>query len=163
MENASKALLMAGGILIGVLILALMVTLFVSSSNLSSNYDETKQAEAIQQFNVNFTQYSGKYLTIYEAITVCNFAQKMNNKITDVDIINRLEKNQISIDLEDARKAILENYSGKNVKVDVVYEMKIIDYNEDGYVSKIQFLDRKLRIIEYDENNNISKTEYDYI
>ena len=56
MENASKALLMAGGILIGILLLALMVTLFAGAGSLSKSYDEAKQSEAIQNFNSNFTK-----------------------------------------------------------------------------------------------------------
>ena len=76
MENASKALLMAGGVLIGVLILALMVTLFISSQNITKSYEETKQSEAVQQFNVNFTKYLGQNLTIHQAITITNFANQ---------------------------------------------------------------------------------------
>ena len=74
MENASKALLMAAGILVGILILALMVTLFISSKQLSTTYDETRQSVAIQQFNVNFTEYIGQDLTIHQVITIYNFA-----------------------------------------------------------------------------------------
>lgn len=81
MENASKALIMAAGVLIGVLILALMVTLFATSDNLFALYEETKKAETIQQFNVNFTQFLERKLTIYEVITICNFARENNVKI----------------------------------------------------------------------------------
>ena len=68
MENASKALMMAAGVLVGVLILALMVTLFASSNEVSSEYEQTKKAEAIQQFNTNFTKYLGQDLTIHQII-----------------------------------------------------------------------------------------------
>ena len=81
MENASKALLMAGGILIGVLILALMVTLFLSSRELSTSYEQAKQSEAIQQFNVNFTKYLGQmdkrysqYYSLIQVVTILLFA-----------------------------------------------------------------------------------------
>ena len=84
MENASKALLMAGGILIGILILSLMTTLFVSSKQLSTSYDNTKNEEAIQRFNVNFTKYLGHDLTIHQVVTMKNFASIENNKICNV-------------------------------------------------------------------------------
>lgn len=83
MENASKALLMAAGVLLGILLLSLMITLFASSSSLSRSYEETKQAEAIQQFNSNFTKYLKKDLTIQEAITILNFARSVG--INDID------------------------------------------------------------------------------
>ena len=76
MENASKALLMGGGILVGVLILALMATLLISSKKMSTGYEERKQSEALQQFNVNFTKYLGKELTIHDVVTICNFANE---------------------------------------------------------------------------------------
>lgn len=161
MENASKALLMAGGILIGVLILALMVTLFVSSSELSNNYEKSKKSEAIQQFNVNFTQYLGQDLTTHEMITLCNFAKKENNKITQVDIVSEYaqDKGQIVLDVNVAG----QKNPGKNTKIDVVYDIKIIDYNDEGYVSKVQILNRRFRIIKYNENEKTYKTEYDNI
>lgn len=77
MENAAKALLIAAGVLLGILLLSLMVTLFASSSSLSRSYDEAKQAEAIQQFNSNFTKYLGKDLTIHEVKSIQHFADNI--------------------------------------------------------------------------------------
>ena len=82
MENASKALLMAAGILVGILILTLMVTLFLSSRDISTSYDKRKQEEAVQQFNVNFTKYLGQDLNIHQAITITNFANENGVKIS---------------------------------------------------------------------------------
>ena len=88
MENASKALLMAGGILIGILILSLMVTLFISSKQVTTRYANTKNEEAIQQFNANFIKYVGQELTIHQVVTICNFAKVENNKIHQVTVQN---------------------------------------------------------------------------
>lgn len=127
MENASKALLMAAGILIGILILTLMVTLFVSSSNLFSGYEATKKSEAIQQFNVNFTKYLGENrLTIHEVVTICNFAKLNNVKITSG------EKNSDDI------KGIVENYSSNEASIRK-YTLKIDSYSDTGYVNAISF------------------------
>ena len=92
MENASKALLMAAGVLIGVLILSLIVTLFASAGSLSNEYEKTKKAEAIQQFNVNFTKYLGQELTIHQVVTICNFAK--NNKVQEVTITSGGKTNE---------------------------------------------------------------------
>lgn len=122
MENASKALLMAGGILVGVLILALMVTLFLSSRELSTGYEQTKQSEAVQQFNVNFTKYLGQNLTIHQVVTICNFAY--DNKTHKV-LVNNNADNPYTVD------KIQDNLNEK-------YTLTIDAYDENGYITKIQ-------------------------
>ena len=139
MENASKALLMAGGVLLGVLILALMVTLFASASGLSKTYEETKQSEAIQQFNSNFTKYLGKKLTTHEVVTICNFANINNNKVKNVNVANGRNKDDIYSDLETAEQYRKDNGISDTYKVEVVYKMEIEEYDNFGYVSKISF------------------------
>ena len=116
MENASKALLMAGGILVGVLILALMVTLFFSSKELTSSYDKRKQEEAVQQFNVNFTQYLGQDLTIHQVITITNFAAQNNVNITGGKTTSDISEDTLN----------------------KVYKLTIDTYDGNGYITKIQ-------------------------
>ena len=75
MENASKALMMAAGILIGVAILSLAVYLFVSFGSASAEIHEQNDANRINEFNTQFTSYVGKEdITIYDVITVANLA-----------------------------------------------------------------------------------------
>ena len=121
MENASKALLMAAGILVGVLILALMVTLFLSSRELSTEYEKTKQTETVQQFNVNFTKYLGQDLTIHQVITITNFANQNHVNISG----GSGGKNTSDISDETLKK---------------VYKLTIPNdaYDENGYITKIQ-------------------------
>ena len=87
MENASKALLMAAGILIGILIISLMVTLFISSRDVTITYEAAKQTEKIEQFNVNFTKYLGQDLTIHDVVTICNFALQNGIKESNISRI----------------------------------------------------------------------------
>ena len=74
MSNASQALIMAAGILLGVLILALTVTLFASFGSLSSKYDGAKQLEAVQRYNADFNKYLSRDLTVHEIKTIYNLA-----------------------------------------------------------------------------------------
>lgn len=81
MENASKALIMAAGILIGVAILSLAVYLFVSFGSASTKIHEQNDANRINEFNTQFTSYVGKEdITIYDVITVANLATENNIK-----------------------------------------------------------------------------------
>ncbi len=80
MENASKALLMAAGVLIGLLVISLAVYLFVSFGMTSAEIHKEQQEQQLEQFNVQFTSYVGKEgLTIYDVVTVANLATE-NNK-----------------------------------------------------------------------------------
>lgn len=126
MENASKALLMAAGVLIGILILTLMVTLFLSAREVSSRHDQVKKTEEIEQFNANFTKYVGKDITMHQVITIQNFANIENNKIKSVNVNKSgtfgISTTQIEEDL-------------KNNKL--YYTMQITQIDDDGYVSKV--------------------------
>lgn len=88
MENASKALLMAAGVLIGVLILTLAVYLFISFGATSAELHELSQRNQLDEFNIQFTQYEGKSdVTIYDIVTVAGLARD-NNEYYGLDMPN---------------------------------------------------------------------------
>ena len=72
MENASKALLMAAGVLIGVLILSLAVFLFASFGGTSARIHDTVQKNQLAKFNTQFTNY--------EIVSVANLATENNRE-----------------------------------------------------------------------------------
>lgn len=89
MENASKALIMAAGVLIGILVLSLGVYLFASFGNTSIQIHEENEANELNKFNSQFTVYQGRTdLTIYDILTVANYASE-NNKYYGLDKTNR--------------------------------------------------------------------------
>ena len=91
MENASKALLMAGGMLIAVLTIALVVYVF---NVISSNYktqDDIELVEQITAFNQEYESYNRKLLRGTDIISLCNKAIDNNEKYSDVP------ENQITI------------------------------------------------------------------
>lgn len=72
MENASKALLMAGGILIAILIIALLVKSFTSVSTFQkAKLTEEEQAQLVA-FNEQYTKYLGQYVYGTEVRTLMN-------------------------------------------------------------------------------------------
>ena len=62
MENASKALLMAGGILIALMIIGALVLLGNNLSNYKSNEDISVHQAQIAEFNNQFEPYNKKRL-----------------------------------------------------------------------------------------------------
>lgn len=85
MENMSKALLMAAGVLIGVMTLAIIVMLFNQGGEFSSSYDRKLSLEAIQNYNQPFTRLltinttsEEQEIDIYDIISVVNYAKNIN-------------------------------------------------------------------------------------
>ncbi len=80
MENASKALLIAAGVLIGVLILSMAVYLAHVLGEYAAETQSKIDENSVAQFNARFLQYAGlTQLTIQDVITVKNYALE-NNK-----------------------------------------------------------------------------------
>ena len=79
MENASKAIIMAGGILIGVLTLTIFLYVFTSFGGSSAEMQKQIDARVLAGFNNNFTKYeNSNTCTIHDIISLVHFANKNN-------------------------------------------------------------------------------------
>lgn len=87
MENASKALIIAGGILISIMILSLLVYVATSISDMAESQDRKLAAQQIQEFNKSYLAYSKTRMYGTDVITVVNKAINHNKTIgaTEVD------------------------------------------------------------------------------
>lgn len=146
MENASKALLISGGILIAMLVISIGVYLFANYGDMGSSYDQNMQATEIQKFNVNFTKFEGRSdITIQEIITLVKFAMSYEEETgTHIeisipgkrDLVNFLKtgnSNEICIEL-------IENNSEKKFKCENITSLNFFtDGNEKGKFKKIVF------------------------
>lgn len=124
MENASKALLMAGGVLIGILVLTIAVYLFINFGGTSAKVHEQIQQTEISKFNVQFTEYTDREdVTIYDVITVANLAKENNqyyelnttsrNKESDLYVAVSLKKPTGTYFLENIGKDEIKEYIAK--------------------------------------------------
>ena len=81
MENASKALLMAAGVLMGVLILSLAVFLFANFRSTANESLKRMEEEETAQFNSFYVAYDGQTdLNYYDIWNVVNKAKENNKK-----------------------------------------------------------------------------------
>lgn len=79
MENASKALIMAAGVLLGVMILSLAVYLFVNFGTTSAEINKKNVEQQLVQFNDQYASYLNREdLTIYDIRTVASNAKQNN-------------------------------------------------------------------------------------
>ena len=117
MENATKALTMAASILIGILIITLMFILFRSGAKAGNRGDKETERIAIEQFNVNFTKYLGKDLTVYDVVSISNYKDSCGRTVT-----------------------ISGGLTVENIKDNIsnTYKLEINGYDEHGFVSGIK-------------------------
>lgn len=133
MENATNALLMAGGVLIGILILSLAVYLFTTFGGTAAKVNDQNAQVQLTQFNAQFTKYEGITTnTIYDIITVAGLAKENNiyyNYDPEYLITVYMGYNPIN---PDARETLIGSFS-KNT-----YSCKVY-YNSAGRVKEVRF------------------------
>lgn len=79
MENTSKAIIIAGEILIGILVLSILAYVINLFGNFSKKQHDKMSESEVTSFNVNFTNYSGKAdISMQDIVTLINFANKHN-------------------------------------------------------------------------------------
>lgn len=150
MENASKALLMAAGVLIGVLILTLAVYLFIYFGSTTAQINSQVTEQQTVQFNSKFTSYEGQEsLTIYDVITVASYAYENNiyyqDNLSDYEIkvylINPVRK-EIQSDINTRKISLIENdkslINASNINLPT-YKCEVESYHPNGRIHKIKF------------------------
>ena len=136
MENASNALLIAAGVLIGIMILSIAVFLFVNFSSISRDAQSTITANQLQEFNAKFSIYENrKDLTIYDVITVANLAKQNNYEYSASNVFDTEYK--VTVMFDEDKDNNFENSNGdkvceNNFQTGTVdnYQLLIGKYNE---------------------------------
>ncbi len=80
MENATRALTMAGGILIALMILGALFLMFNNLSSYQNQNDASTKDTQIAEFNNQFEPYNKDNLTLMELYSVYNKVQSNNKK-----------------------------------------------------------------------------------
>ena len=141
MENASNALIMAAGVLIGVLILSLAIFLITDFGQTSSEINRRITDQQLVEFNANFTSYEGKEgLTIYDIVSVAGFARENNNYYDNQDYYK--------VTVKIGNKEI-QNYSSDNLNNLIKeeqnttplpqYKCSVKEYPDNGRVKTVIF------------------------
>ena len=135
MENASKALLIAGGVLIAIIIITLAVILYTLFSNHSENYNEVMKVTQIQKFNSKFDVYIGREdITAQELISVVNLSNEYNGSVEILIDNHKIPQGHTSedfIDDNNNKTFTCQHELGDNPNP---------EYNEEtGKITKIRF------------------------
>lgn len=170
MENASKALFMAAGILFGMMIIAVGVFLFNLHGQYSSRMYKQMEDTEIAKFNAQFTKYYGSnknnegdeaepiLCTIHDIITVVNIAQQnnINYNVTDMEQYDKNENYvQVNVKVNKSWKKNLEKLDN-NEKIDFIKKYSTTNSGKDVkyykctkvYVSSVT---KKVYFIKFEE------------
>ena len=101
MENASRALSIAGGVLVSLLVISLFVFGFSRLSSYKKIQSQVETTEQIAEFNKQFEAYNSKVVTGYKMVTLAHMAQDINTRYSGENGFRKIEI-----------QASLENSSG---------------------------------------------------
>ena len=151
MENASKALIMAAGVLIGILILSLAVFLFADFGATSKGVYSQMEERQLTQYNAQYTVYAGRNdITIYDIISLVNLAQENNEKYKDYTTYE--SEYQVKISLlgtalllhkytDEQKLQLIKDFNqvDENGQVKTLFKCTNIEYHPNGKVSAVYF------------------------
>ena len=131
MENATKALIISAGILIGMIVLSMGVYLYSAVGTYVKQSHENIERQSIEKFNTQFYNYMSdedEIFSFQDVVTVANIAYENNSKynlsLSEFDKNDIGKNNYVQVltdcivdDGNNTRKINLENYVGDNGKL----------------------------------------------
>lgn len=80
MENLTKALYMAAGVLIGILVLTAFVWVFSNGGKFLASFEDEGNIKQVEQFNAELLAYQKENNTIYDVISAINKVKDINEQ-----------------------------------------------------------------------------------
>ena len=124
MENASKALIIAGAILLAILLISLGIFIFTGAQDTAKKAGGLESQEAAT-FNASILKYEGKNKTTSDIRSLKNEIISANKKLKDIG------KTEITIGTGGATA-----YNTSTLDESKRYTIKV-DFGTDGYVNKV--------------------------
>lgn len=139
MENATKALIIAGGMLIAMLIVGLLVWGFGQIRSLQQEQTDQETIQEIIDFNERFEAYNRTTVRGYQMISLANLVYDTNSRYTETDGYNPVTITVDGLSSEDATDEDLVTYiqtyydsmnsDQKNALKQLVFECTDVEYD----------------------------------
>lgn len=152
MENATKALYIAAGTLVGVMILSLAVMLFSSLQSYVEEYKEQIEVNNLNAFNSKYQKYinTDGVITIQDIVTIAGSAYEDNSSFNvDPNAWNDISKNSlyVGVYLKDKRidqtiKTNMQELLEKNTNKKYQCKTSDVKYNSVGRIYEIRFSEK---------------------
>lgn len=139
MENASKALIIAGAILVSILLIGIGVALINALNNPMGQAEESMSGQAVQMFNAKFEKYAknnqngANVKSLISEMITSNASTQNNRKVAAKSTVvtntnlNKDEGSSLASDLGALRNAIINS---------ATYKVELT-YNDEGYVKLV--------------------------
>ena len=139
MENATKALIIAGGMLIAMLIVGLLVWGFGQIRSFEQEQADQETIQEIIDFNERFEAYNRTTVRGYQMISLANLVYDTNSRYTETDGYNPVTITVDGLSSEDATDEDLVTYiqtyydsmnsDQKNALKQLVFECTDVEYD----------------------------------
>lgn len=134
MDNVSKALIMAGGVFIAIMIVGVSMYLLSSARGIAKVSNDKVEASAIESFNRYYTTFKNPIT----GIDVVNIVNKVkNDQYNGHDIRISTEIQSTINDLEKATSDESDERNNTLLKSEI-YTFEISGYDSDGYINEIK-------------------------
>lgn len=121
MENATKALIIAGAVLIAILLISVGIMVFNAANDPINQAANSSEQQAVQMFNESFTSYLGTSVS----------GQQVRSLVSAIIASNSKNTQQVTINNAEATEYKLGNVSTKN------RYSAIEDIGENGYITNV--------------------------
>ena len=85
MENSSLAMKVAGGVLISMLVISVVVVMWNRFSKVQKVKERANEVEVVEKFNKEFESYNKNIIRGYELISLANLANNTNSEYKEVE------------------------------------------------------------------------------
>ena len=134
MENASKALLIAGGMLLFILVASFATLLFRRMGSQTSEFYKDMSDTEIFEFNQQFFNYERSNLRIQDVVSVINLAKDANDReIVPVTLEVKYLGSSLDLKSVDTKKMLIDNIEDYETR----YTCKVDYATNSNYVGII--------------------------
>lgn len=137
MENASKALLMAGGILLAMMIMALIVYVGTSISSMAGAQETNKEVQETKQFNKTYEAYNKQRMYGTDVISVVNKANDYNKNLEGTE-----SEYYITIEVYNKSNNAIDKTELENTYKNLIFKCTEVQYSTvTGRVKSMKFIE----------------------
>lgn len=140
MENASNALIMAGGILLAIMIITFGVVLISIFGNFTKDQEEEMAKTSVMQFNNQFLQYEGEGNTVHDIVSVINLVKDIQNqdiaRVIQVRVNGRSDINENTTE-QNLQNFLRDGYNSEGEPI-TIYEC-IVHFDGEGRIDRMTF------------------------
>lgn len=137
MENASKALLIAGAVLICIVLISVGMMIVSSSQDVTDQVDETTTQQSVETFNTGFSAYAGTQ----KGSSVKKLLEKVatSNQVTTSASNHKIAVtyNNDNVNLKNNSNASAITQAMSKVVNSATYTVNITSMDANGYINHI--------------------------